>query len=337
MVRIGIIGIGFMGNMHFLAARKVRGAKVTAICTRDEKKLKGDWRSIKGNYGPAGTKVDLTGIKTYRDPAALLADPDIDMVDICLPTNLHGEITKQALAAGKHVLLEKPIALDTAEGKLMVSASRKANKLLMIAHVLPFFPEWQFALKTVLGGESGRLQAAHFHRIICKPDWSKEMADDTKTGGPAIDLHIHDTHFVQLLCGAPRQVFSRGIIEQKAVTHLETTYLFDGPAPVVTCSSGALCQKGRPFSHGFELYLERATLLLEGGKLTMLTNDGKSKVPKLGTSDPVEVFSEEIRTAVNAIADNVPAPALSADGALLALNLCHKEIESVKTGRPVKL
>ncbi len=53
MVRIGIIGIGFMGYTHFEAAKKLDGAKVTAISTRDEKKLAGDWTSIQGNFGPA--------------------------------------------------------------------------------------------------------------------------------------------------------------------------------------------------------------------------------------------------------------------------------------------
>src|SRR5207237_10616904 len=81
MVRIGIVGIGFMGMIHYLAARKLKGARVTAICSRDPKKRAGDWRGIRGNFGPAGTRMDLSKIKKYAELDDLLADPDIDLVD----------------------------------------------------------------------------------------------------------------------------------------------------------------------------------------------------------------------------------------------------------------
>jgi hypothetical protein len=77
MVRIGIVGLGFMGMIHYLAARKLRGAKVTAICSRDPKKLAGDWRGIRGNFGPPGEQMDLGKIKKYQRLDDLLADPDL--------------------------------------------------------------------------------------------------------------------------------------------------------------------------------------------------------------------------------------------------------------------
>src|SRR5207249_2967337 len=89
MIRIGIIGIGFMGMTHFEGARKLKGAKVTAIATRDKKKLAGDWTGIQGNFGPRGGHVDLSKVKKFSDYHALLADPDIDLVDICLPNDQH--------------------------------------------------------------------------------------------------------------------------------------------------------------------------------------------------------------------------------------------------------
>src|SRR5262245_4010371 len=109
MVRIGIVGVGFMGMIHYLAARKLKGAKVTAICSRDPKKLAGDWRGIRGNFGPPGEQMDLGKIAKYQDLDDLLADPTIDLVDVCNPTHLHAETALQALRAGKHVLVEKAI------------------------------------------------------------------------------------------------------------------------------------------------------------------------------------------------------------------------------------
>src|SRR5207302_3960945 len=109
MVRIGIVGVGFMGMIHYLAARKLKGAKVTALCSRDPKKLAGDWRGIRGNFGPPGQLMDLSRIKKYEDLDPFLADPDIDLVDICNPTHRHAPTAIAALKAGKHVLVEKAI------------------------------------------------------------------------------------------------------------------------------------------------------------------------------------------------------------------------------------
>src|SRR3954462_4800502 len=108
MVRVGIAGIGFMGKTHFEAYRRVEGAQVSAIFTRDRKKLEGDWTEVRGNFGGAGGVQDLTGVRKYDTLDALLADPEIDMVDLCLPSHLHRELALKALAAGKHVLVEKP-------------------------------------------------------------------------------------------------------------------------------------------------------------------------------------------------------------------------------------
>src|SRR5438552_7935049 len=111
MIRIGIVGIGFMGMIHYLAAQKLKGAKVTAICSRDAKKRAGDWRGIRGNFGPPGQMMDLSNIKTHATLDALLADSAIDVVDICVPTDQHPSAAIAALKAGKHVLVEKAIAL----------------------------------------------------------------------------------------------------------------------------------------------------------------------------------------------------------------------------------
>src|SRR5438132_9158215 len=101
MVRIGIVGVGFMGMIHYLAARKLKGARVTALCSRDPKKRSGDWRGIRGNFGPPGQQMDLSKVKTYAELDDMLDDPDLDMVDICNPTAQHGPTAIKALKAGK--------------------------------------------------------------------------------------------------------------------------------------------------------------------------------------------------------------------------------------------
>lgn len=338
MVRIGIVGIGFMGRIHFLASLRLRGGKVVAICSRDPAKRAGDWSQTRGNFGPEPGKVDLSGVKTFAEFAEMLADPEIDLVDICTVTDQHAPLAIAALRAGKHVLVEKAIALTSADADAMLAAARDAGKLLMVAHVLPFFPEFAFAAEAVRSGRFGKLVAADFTRVIAKPDWSADIGDTAKTGGPAVDLHIHDTHFIGLICGIPAAVFSAGTIDGDAVTYLTTSYLYGAGGPAVTCSSGAVATAGRPFVHGFEIYLEKATLSYDsGGKpLTVFTADGKSSVPELpGSGDPIAAFTVEIQAAIDGIAAGKDPDLLSGTLARNALVMCHREIESAKTGRTV--
>ncbi len=347
MTRIGIVGIGFMGMIHYLAAQRVGGAKVIAVCSRDAKKLAGDWTGIQGNFGPRGTQMDLSGVSRYSDFDKLLADPEVDLVDLCVPNDAHAWMAIKALEAGKHVLVEKPIALSTADADSMVAAARKAGKFLMVGHVLPFFPEFAFALEAVRSGRYGGLRAAHLMRVISKPDWSSDFADAAKSGGPAIDLHIHDTHFIGLICGVPRAVHARGVVDNDAVVHLTTQYLYDTPNLAVSCISGALSQKGRPFAHGFELYFDRATLSFEfanlGGQghvatpLSVILPDGTVERPELGAGDPIEGFVHELTDAIQAIASGSETPRLAGELARQALKICLAEIESVKTGKPITL
>jgi predicted dehydrogenase len=344
MVRIGIVGVGFMGRIHFLAARRLADARVTAICSRDPAKRAGDWRNTRGNFGPEPGAVDLAGVKTYDKLEQMLADPDIDLVDVCTVTDRHAPVALAALAAGKHVLVEKAIALTPEDADAMLAAARRAGKLLMVAHVLPFFPEFKFAAEVIAGGHYGVLRAAHFKRVIAKPDWSADIGDAAKTGGPAVDLHIHDTHFIGLACGVPKQVFSVGTVEAGAVTYLTTSYLYGPGGPAVTCSSGAVAMSGRPFAHGYEIYLERATLVYDSGgiPLTLLTADGKSASPHLAPSahspaaaDGLVAFRDELQTAVSGVVAGVEPHLLSGKLARDALVMCHREIESVKTGKVV--
>jgi predicted dehydrogenase len=338
MVRIGIAGVGFMGMIHYLAARKLQGARVEAICSRDEKKLAGDWRDIRGNFGPRGDMMDLSGLRTYRRLDDMLADPNIDLVDVCNPTHLHPETAIKALRAGKHVLVEKAIALEPRDADAMVEAARQAGRLLMVAHVLPFFPEFAYAARAIRLGEFGKVLGAHFKRVISRPDWSAEIGDASKTGGPAVDLHVHDTHFIGLVCGVPAHVFAVGRSEGGAVTYLTTSYLYGRGGPAVTCASGAVAMKAREFVHGYEIYLERATLTYESGTcpLTVLHADGSTLRPALaGGDDATTAFTAEIQAAVDGVRTGREPDLLSGKLARDALVLCHRECESVRTGKIV--
>lgn len=327
-----------MGMIHYLAARKLQGARVEAICSRDEKKFAGDWRDIRGNFGPRGEMMDLSGLRKYRRLDEMLADPNIDLVDICNPTHVHPQTVIAALRAGKHVLVEKAIALEPRDADAMVEAAHTAGRLLMVAHVLPFVAEFAYAARAIRLGDFGKVLGGHFKRIISRPDWSADIGDASKTGGPAIDLHIHDTHFIGLVCGVPKHVFAVGRSEGGAVTYLTTSYLYGPGGPAITCSSGAVAMKAREFVHGYEIYLERATLTYESGTcpLTVLHADGTSERPTLaGGDDPTTAFTAEMQAAVDGVRTGREPDLLSGKLARDALVLCHRECESVQTGKIV--
>ena len=346
MVRIGIVGVGFMGYTHFEAARRLKGARVTAIATRDKKKLAGDWTSIQGNFGPRGGKVDLSKVKKYADYQELLADPDIDLVDLCLPTGLHESAVLESLAAGKPTLVEKPIAVDLKAADRMVAAAKKAGVPLMVAQVLPFHAEFQFVLNARQTGKYGRLLAAHFRRVIAPPKWSRHIEDFRALGGWGIDLHIHDNHFIALLCGLPQKVFSRGVVSEGLVNHVHTQYVYADPQLAVSCVSGGIAAAGLQFAHGFEIYFEKATILFAAGTiggewqverpLTLITNDGKATVPVLKSGKEwCAAFTMELQTAVDAVRKKTEPQLLSGALARDALRLCYAEAKSSTTGKPV--
>ena len=345
-VGIGIVGIGFMGMIHYLAAQRAAEARVVALCSRDRRKLDGDWTGIKGNFGPPGAKMDLSGIHKHESIDGLLADPAVGLVDLCVPNDRHAPLAVRALEAGKDVLVEKPIALNVADADRMLAAARSSGRRLLVAQVLPFFPEFAFAREAVASGRYGKLQAAHFTRIISKPDWSDGIAELGRSGGPAIDLHIHDTHFIGLLAGPPDAVRSTGVVEKGAVIHLATEYLYKEPdAPAISCTAGALCQDGRPFAHGFEIYLERATLSLgiahpAGGgmvnPLALILPGGKVEHPSIPAGDPIDAFAAEIDQACRCLG-GAEAGALDAKLARGALATCWAEVQSATERREVEV
>ncbi len=345
MINVGIAGIGFMGMTHYNAYQKVRGVKVAAMCEQDKKRLAGDWRSIKGNFGPQGTKMDLSGITPYEKLEDMFADPKLDLIDICLPPAAHVGVTIAALKAGKHVFCEKPIALKAADARRMVQTAERCGKLLMIGHVLPLFPEYHFAYKAITSGKYGRLLGGHFKRIISDPLWLPDFYNPETTGGPMLDLHVHDAHFIRLVCGMPSSVQTVGRMRGEVVEFFSSQFLFDESDLVVSAQCGAIGQQGRPFVHAFEIYLEKATLLYDLGgvgdaaavPLTLLTADGKKKEPKLGSGDPSEAFQAEVKEVVTAVRTNTPSVLLDGGLARDAVILCQKETDSARRGRPVKV
>jgi predicted dehydrogenase len=235
------------------------------------------------------------------------------------------------------------MALSVADTRRMVATAEATGHTLMVGHVLPTFPEFDFAVRTVRSGKYGRLLGGHFKRVISDPDWLPHFYDPDVIGGPMLDLHVHDAHFIRYLFGMPQSVISQGRMRGEVVEYFNSQFAFDDSDLTVSATSGVVRQPARSFLHGYEIHLERATLAFEFAVLdgqpqllmpcTLLPEKGRARQPKLGSGDPMDAFQIELKHVLKGVQTGTPAEFLQADLARDAIRICHQQTAAVKTGR----
>ena len=332
--RVGIMGLGFMGMTHFDTYARIKGAKVVAICDVDPKKLAGDWSSIAGNIGGPGARRDLSGIRTYSRARDLYADPDVDVIDVTLPTDRHMATTIAALKAGKHVICEKPMARTGSQCLRMIEAARKARRRLFVAHCIRYWPDYAKTRDIVRSGRHGKVLSAIFTRLSATPTWGYQnwILNAKSSGAAALDLHIHDADFVLYTFGKPKTVTSHGAgFRRGRVDHIVTSYQYPGNKLVV--AEGAWeYHPTFPFTMSFRIMMEKATLTFDTNGLMLHTAGAKSRPIKVKAGDGYE---HELRDFVNCIAKNRKSDVVSLKSAMQAVKLCEAEIRSATSGRTV--
>jgi predicted dehydrogenase len=286
-MRIAVIGLGFMGSTHLKALRNVPDAQLAAVYSQDEQKLTGDLSSIQGNLGGPGEKFDFTGIKKYRAIEPLLADPDIDAVDICLPTNLHSSTALAALRAGKHVLVEKPMALTGELADEIVAEAQRAGKILMGAQVLRFIPAYLALASSLDSGAYGSVRSALFRRRCAAPAWSKWLGDASQSGGGVFDLLIHDVDMCVRLFGIPEAVSATGYEDIPNGVDAITATLYYADIPSVIVTGGWHHRKSFPFSMEY-------TVIADGGTFEYSSSANIANVYHAsGEQDPLVLAEQD--------------------------------------------
>ncbi len=336
-VGIGIVGMGFMGLTHLAAAAQLRGGRVTALVTTDPRKARGDFSRVSGNFDSGADAVSLNGITVHPTLEDLLADETVDVVDICLPSYLHARAAIAALRAGKHVLVEKPVALSVRDASRMIETARKHGRLLMVAQVLKYFPEFAGLEKSIRSARHGDLLALHLRRIIAKPDWGDSwFADPKKSGGMTVDLHIHDTDLMVYLFGRPRAVTSHGLVRDRQIDALRTTYHYRGGQALLTSEAGWINSPSLPFEHGFDAYFERGTIHFNSTHTPQPTVFGqKSSHPlRLSAKDG---FRSQLQDVVGGVRSGEVPARLSPENAALSLSVCLAEERSVRSKKTVEV
>lgn len=282
-----MLGLGFMGSTHLKAMRELPGVELAAVYSSDERKLTGDLSAIQGNLGGPGEKLDFSGVRQYRDIEPLLSDSSVDAVDICLPTDLHEWVAVEALRAGKHVLVEKPMALDGFGGDRMLNAARRANRVLMTAHVLRFFPEYAALRETLAGGKLGRLRFASFRRRCAAPAWGGWLQDPARSGGGVFDLLIHDADMCLHLFGKPKTVSACGVVDPATGIDCISAQLSYADGAVVLIGGGWYAPGEYPFSMEYSVALDGGSVEYSsaGCPPTLYPRNGPAQVFPLEARD----------------------------------------------------
>ena len=176
-LRVGVIGYGYTGKIHAQACLAQKGARLVAIADADSDRL----RDL-----PPGVRA----CRSYEE----LVESGVDAVSICLPTHLHCKVAVDALERGKHVLVEKPIAVSVEEAERMLRAAKAAGRVLYVGMTHRFYPELREAKKLVDDGAIGSIVACNDCALehigfLNTPPWYMEKK--FSGGGPALTSGIH--------------------------------------------------------------------------------------------------------------------------------------------------
>ncbi len=293
-VKVGVVGLGFMGSTHLQAWAQTPGAQVVALSDPKPHRLSGDLSDVAGNLGKETGRQDFSRMRTYRHYSEVAADPDVEAVDVCLPTALHLPAALAALRAGKHVLVEKPMALTVAQCEEMIAAARQAGRVLMVAQVVRFWPDYAAARDLLRSGRLGRVKSAVFQRKCAAPAWGKWLKDAGQSGGGVFDLLIHDVDYCLHMFGEPARVRTRGFEAMAQGVDWVTAELEYPKGPVVTITGGWHHPKSYPFSMEFTIVAEGGALDFHSGlrRLTLYRADGEEEKPALADGDG---FAAELR------------------------------------------
>ncbi|MBP5181877.1 MAG: Gfo/Idh/MocA family oxidoreductase [Lentisphaeria bacterium] len=341
-VRIGIIGLGFMGSTHFRIHRENPDAVITALADVDEKKRKGDISSVAGNIGNAdNTKpLDLTGVKVYGSGFELIKDPDVDMVDICVPTPYHADLVKAAVAAKKYVFSEKPLCRNLAEASELAKVVRHAENFVNFGLCVRAWPEYDYLYREYKKGSFGKVLSATFRRLspsIAGKHWEDWFMDGKRSGGALLDMHTHDTDFIVHMFGRPRGVTSIGrsiVSRADGIDHVITFYHYDD-GTVIEAEGCWGAPSTTPFEMTFQVICEKATIRLMAEGFKIYWNDGRIESPEVEATTGWHV---ELKYFVDCVKnDVVPDRYQTFDSILDAFKVTMAEQRSVDEGKRVEI
>lgn len=302
MIKIGLIGIGGMGRMHYGCYANNPNAKITALCDVDEAKRTGAWEDQSLNLGGGSQAgIDMTGVGSYEDVYELIKNADVDAIDICLPTPLHAPVTLAALRAGKHVLCEKPMAWTVEDCAAMEAAAQENGVTLLVGHCLRYWPHYVRAHELIRSGEYGKVIYAKFQRVSGTPKWSWDdwLRDGARSGGAVFDMHIHDVDTALWWFGRPDEIKAEGLEADGLPIRIDTVWKYnDG---LLVSSYGAWDNNGGGFRMAFDVVFENATLVWDSSVSDKMSlhKDGETTEIEVDTTMGYQYETDDFVAAIS--------------------------------------
>lgn len=332
MLKIGLIGLGFMGNTHLenylRLEREGVDVKLVALCDMDPEKLKGS--SQAGNIETVSGNVDFGRFNRYTSVDEMLAGEELDAVDITLPTFLHEQVAVQCLNSGLHVLCEKPMALAAAACDNMIQAADRAGKQLQIGQCLRFWPAYVYLKETVDSGKFGEATGGYFFRGGGTPTYGPWLLQKEKSGGALMDMHVHDADMANWLFGKPQAVscLARNVIPGSGYDIVSTNYAYaDGR--VVNAQVDWTLGGDFGFEMSFRVNFEKGNLVFKDGKLKVNPGDGPGFEPEL--SEDMGYYFEQ-KYFVESLLAGRPIETASGRNVKSTIEIVEAEVASADQG-----
>ena len=327
-LKAAILGFGGMGHCHGAQYANLANVELVALCDINPEQLKKIGETI--NLGDTGN-MDLGGLRTYLSFEELLkGEPDLDMLDICLPSDLHCEYACKAMKAGLHVLCEKPMALTVRDCEKMIRTSGKTGKKLMVAQVVRFDERFQQIRKAYESGKYGKLLRLVMHRVGSLPakPWFRDVA---RSGGALMDLHLHDLDFLLSLLGKPESLVAFGSgFYSGGIDDCLVNYIYpDG----VTASSESGWTRSA-FCASASAIFEKGTIEVLPDKVVLYQVDKPVKELKCKDVSP---YGLEIDYFASCIRKNVEPERCSIQSTRDTIAILHQELRSIATVKRIAI
>jgi predicted dehydrogenase len=332
-MRVAVLGAGFMGSTHARAYAQVPGVEIAAIHAHSEERAK-----------PLAEELGTTWTGELE---RILRDESIDAVDNCLPTPQHRSVTESAIAAGKHVLLEKPVALTNEDARALTALAGQTDRVFMIAHVLRFWPEYMELARLVESGEYGKPRSALAYRRQPFPAWSKLFSQSDLTGGAVIDMMIHDYDALNWVLGTPTAVRAKGMRNDRSGGWDQVQVMIDYGDASALVDGGMMMPESYPFSSSLQVLCETGAMEYDfraGGRsvemgagvndLVLYPNEGDPRKVDVPQKDP---YLAEVEYFVECVNDGKQATRGTPAEAEVALKVALAARGSLESGNVVEL
>ena len=330
MLKVGIIGMGGMGWFHAAQHLQAPNARLVAIADIVPERME-PRGAVQINIERGESTFDFSQVTRYAAGDALIAQADVDVVDICLPTYLHTEYTIKALEAGHHVLCEKPMGLSVADCDRMIASTRAADHRLMIAQCVRFWPEYLYLRQKIEDETLGALLSLNLYRIGGRPLWSPGnwYLDPKRSGGALLDLHVHDVDYANAVFGMPDRLHATGRSTTQPGSYdiIHACFDYDNGPQVHLHAGWSTAQV--PFHSGFDAWFEKGFVRYANGELTVF--DGLEQVE----AHPAEyehgdAYLNEITYFLECVETGAEPERCTPESTRDTIALIDREIESIE-------